>query len=221
MRKICLLLAAFFMASAVWAQQAIFTEVSGKVEYQTAGGGWKPALVNDKIGKGALISTGFKSTAVVMVGPTSITLKPITRLTLEQMIQTEGGTQTELYLLSGRVKADVPPQVGKTTEFKVKSPTATASVRGTGFEFDGVNLIVDRGTVQLFTPTGQFRRVGASEFSYVSAGGVVASPSAVVLETGLDRVDELVEQSNSESLANTTSVPALSVPITAITIRLQ
>ncbi len=221
MRRSCLIMAMLFMVSAAWAQKAVFTEVNGKVEYQAAGGSWKPARVNDTVSKGAMISTGFKSTAVVKVGATSITLKPITRLSLEQIIETEGGTQTELFLLAGRVKADVPPQVGKTTEFKVKSPTATASVRGTAFEFDGVNLIVDRGAVQLFTPTGQFRKVGASEFSYVSAGGLVASPSAVVLATGLDRVDELVEQSNSESLANTTSAPPLSVPITAITIRLQ
>ena len=39
-----------------------------------------------------------------------------------------------MFLMAGRVKAEVTPKEGEKAEFKVKSPTATASVRGTGFE---------------------------------------------------------------------------------------
>jgi ferric-dicitrate binding protein FerR (iron transport regulator) len=39
--------------------------------------------------------------------------------------------------------------VGGTTEFTVRSPTATASVRGTAFEFDGIRLKVDEGRVHV------------------------------------------------------------------------
>jgi hypothetical protein len=191
----------------VLAQEASFSEVNGKVEYQTGADSWKPARTGDTVGKGVVISTGFKSTAVLMIGKSSISIKPLTRMTLEDIVKTEGGTQSQLFLLAGRVKADIPPQPGQTTEFKVKSPTATASVRGTGFEFDGVNLIVEHGAVQLMTATGQTRMVGAGEFSYVARGGVVAPPSAVVIVSGLDSVVELVVQSVAESLSTAVAAP--------------
>lgn len=189
------------LCGAAIAQEAEFATVNGKVEYQlSSGSDWKPARVGVKVGKGTMVSTGFKSGASLTLGATTITLKPVTRMTLEEIVRTQSGTQTQLFLLAGRVKADVPPQAGQTTDFQVKSPTATASVRGTGFEFDGVNLIVDRGTVRLRTPTGQYRMVKAGEFSYVNRSGQVPPPAAVDQGTGLDRVDELVDQSDSESL---------------------
>jgi hypothetical protein len=196
-----LLFAAAWAYSATSIQDAVFSVVNGKVEYQAQGAQWKPARVGDHVTKGTVISTGFKSNAVIKVGPTSISLKPVTRLTLEELIKTEGGTQTSLYLLAGRVNADVPPQAGETTEFKVTSPTATASVRGTKFEFDGVNLVVDRGTVVLATPTSQSRKVSVGEYSYVARGNSVAAPAAVVQGATLDSIRVLVEQSAAESLA--------------------
>ena len=217
MRKI-IVIAMFAGVSllSVMAQEASFSEVNGKVEYQTGSDTWKPARPGDKVGKGVVISTGFKSTAVLMIGKSSISIKPLTRMTLEDIVKTEGGTQSQLFLLAGRVKADIPPQPGQTTEFKVKSPTATASVRGTGFEFDGVNLIVEHGTVQLMTATGQTRMVGAGEFSYVARGGVVAPPSAVVVASGLDSVVELVVQSVAESLSTVTVVTPPPVQQTSV-----
>lgn len=199
---------AFALCGAAAQQQAVFSEVNGKVEYQLEGSAWRPAKVGVAVGKGTIISTGFKSSAVLKLGPTTITLKPLTRLTLEDLIKTQGGTQTQLYLLAGRVKADVPPQAGQTTDFRVKSPTATASVRGTGFEFDGINLIVDRGVVELRSPTGQSRKIAAGEFSYIVRAGTVALPTAVVLENGLDRVADLVEQSAVESFSVNVGAPA-------------
>jgi hypothetical protein len=95
----------------------------------------------------------------------------------------------------------VPKQAGQTIDFKVRSPTATASVRGTSFEFDGVNLIVDRGSVQLRTPTMQFRYVSAGQYSYVSSTGVVPIPATVSLTSGLSNINELVNQSQSQSLS--------------------
>jgi len=178
---------------------ATIVEIAGKVEYLVPGKDWRPAKAGDVIPRGTIVSTGFKSTAILRVGTSTVTVKPITRLSLDEILQTSSGTQTQLFLLAGRVKADVAPQAGQTTEFQVKSATATASVRGTGFEFDGINLLVDKGLVQLRTPSGMIRYVGAGEFSYVSVSGGVSAPAAVSLEDGLDRVDELVDQADQES----------------------
>ncbi len=191
------------LAFSVIAQEAVFSEVNGKVEFQASGASWKPAKVGDKVKQGAMISTGFKSTAVLKIGKTSISLKPITRLSLDELIKTEGGTQTQLYLLAGRVHADVPPQAGQTTEFNVTSPTATASVRGTAFLFDGSNLLVDRGTVLLKTPTSQFRLVSKGEFSYVVKGSAsVAPPTAVVVEETATSEGGGSDQSSGENASS-------------------
>jgi hypothetical protein len=234
------LIAVFVIVSAafVTAQEAVFSEINGKVEYQLAGGEWQSAKLGDKVGKGAMVSTGFKSSAVLKVDAISISLKPITRLSLEELLKTQGGTQTQLFLLAGRVKADVPPQPGQTTDFRVNSPTATASVRGTSFEFDGMNLVVDRGVVKLGAPTprittggsggggtgtspvttptpggtGPSRDVREGEFSYVAADGTVVAPAAVVIAQGLERIDELVEQVQIATLAPIT-VTAPTVPV--------
>ncbi|PKL24503.1 MAG: hypothetical protein CVV47_08645 [Spirochaetae bacterium HGW-Spirochaetae-3] len=210
MKKLILAITTLLILSAA-VQAATVTatvvEIAGKVEYQLPGKGWRPAKAGDALPKGTIISTGFKSTAVLKVGTSSITVKPITRLSLEDLIQSDSGSQTQLFLMAGRVKAEVTPQAGKKIEFQVKSATATASVRGTGFEFDGINLLVDKGTVQLRTPSGMIRYVGAGEFSYVSANGSVSVPVAASMETGLDRIDELVDQADSDASALSQTVP--------------
>lgn len=195
-RSIIVIMMIIAGAMAVRAEEAyaVFSEVSGKVEFQAPGSAWKPAKVGDRVHPGDMVSTGFKSTAIIAIDKTTISVKAITRMTLQNLVKTAGGTSTTLFLLSGRVKADVPPQPGQSMNFKVTSPTATASVRGTAFEFDGVNLVVDRGTVQLTTPTLQSRHVAAGQFSMVAAGGVVPPPVAVLVTHGLDSVHELVVQ---------------------------
>ncbi|GAB1484635.1 FecR domain-containing protein [Treponema sp.] len=198
---------ASLVLSMVSAQEAEFSELNGKVEYQVPGKDWRPARQGDKIGKGTLVSTGFKSNVILKIGNTSINIKPITRLTLEEIIRTEGGTQTQLFLLSGRIKADVPPQANQKTEFRIKSPTATASVRGTEWEFDGINLLVFRGTVQMMTSSGQSRLVRIGEFTYITPFGTVSPPAAVEIEQGLARIDELVDQAKTSSISQIEPIP--------------
>jgi hypothetical protein len=210
---------ALFSSLAVAVQAATVTatvmESAGKVEYQLPGKGWKPAKVGDTLPKGTIVSTGFKSTVLLKVGPSTVTVKPITRLSLEEILQSESGTQTQLFLLAGRVKAEVTPQKGSAVEFQVKSPTATASVRGTGFEFDGTNLLVEHGSVQLRAPHGMTRYVRNGEFSYVATNGSVTSPAAVSAEGGLERVDELIDQADSDSRVDVDLSGAIDVAPTA------
>ncbi|NNM53851.1 MAG: hypothetical protein HKM05_03920 [Spirochaetales bacterium] len=61
---------AFFglAANSVSADNAVFRSVWGKVEYQTPGTVWKPAKPGISIPAGALISTAFRSFAVVNLG---------------------------------------------------------------------------------------------------------------------------------------------------------
>ena len=121
---------------------ATITEVAGKVECKLPGKEWQSAKTGDVLPAGSLISTGFKSTAILKTEAATLTVKPVTRLSLEELVKSEGTTKTQMFLMAGRVRAEVTPKDGEKAEFKIKSPTATASVRGTGFEFDGQNLFV-------------------------------------------------------------------------------
>lgn len=195
MFALVLLLSTLILVSA---QEAIVQEIAGKVEYKVQGKDWRPARTGDVLLKGTMVSTGFKSTVNLKIGNAIVTVKPVTRMSLEELVKTSGGTQTQLYLIAGKIKADVTPVAGQKTEFKVQSTVATASVRGTSFEFDGTNLLVLRGVVELRNPEMQLRNVTAGEFSYVSDEGQVNAPVLVSLDSGLENIAELTQVSETE-----------------------
>jgi hypothetical protein len=71
--------------------------------------------------------------------------------------------------------------VGGKTDFTVRSPIATASVRGTSFDFDTENLRVDEGRVQYSHDNGSSTSVPAGGMSYVDETSTsVISPFAAV-----------------------------------------
>jgi hypothetical protein len=129
---------------------AVIREVAGTVEIKAPGASeWKAAVRGQTLDRAALISTGFRSTALIMVGNSAVTVRPLTRLSLDEIVLKQNGEQITLNLRAGRIRADVKPPVGGKTDFSVRSPTATASVRGTVFDFDGTLLRVEEGQVHL------------------------------------------------------------------------
>ncbi|MDR1286167.1 MAG: FecR domain-containing protein [Treponema sp.] len=152
--------------------EARLVELNGAVEVKDSGAsGWRPAVVNEAIVKDTVISTGIKSTAVVVLGNSRLLVRPLTRLSLEELRQRDGGEEVSLYLRSGRVRAEVSPPAGGRTNFTVRSPSATASVRGTSFEFDTRYLQVDSGTVRLSDNRGQKVYVAGGQASRVDESG--------------------------------------------------
>jgi hypothetical protein len=93
-----------------------------------------------------------------------------------------------LNLNVGRMSARVRSSDGRTQDFQVRSPVSTAAVRGTDFEFDGAELIVQEGEVAFMNNYGQQRRVRGGEKS--STDGEPGGPS--------DPADE-AEDENSTS----------------------
>jgi hypothetical protein len=158
-----------FLTLNVYAQEtAFFRELNGTVETKAPGSTvWINAAEGDHIGKNTLVSTGFRSAAVLVLGDSVITVRPVTRLSLEEIIRDQNGEQVNLYLHTGRVRADVKPPAGGRTDFTVRSPIATASVRGTSFEFDTERLWVDEGRVQYSLTSGRNVSVTAGGMSYV------------------------------------------------------
>jgi hypothetical protein len=145
-----------------------FLEIAGVVEIREPGGAeWKPAEVGMIINSGAIISTGFKGAAVIAIGNSTLSIRPLTRLSLEEIVQRGNDEEVKLFLHAGRVRAEVAPPSGGSTDFSVRSPSVTASVRGTAFEFDTLSVSVENGRVHYSGINGQSMNVERGERSYI------------------------------------------------------
>jgi hypothetical protein len=166
----------FVPAISAQTPDAVIREVSGRVEVQTPDSPvWVPASPGMVIEKATRISTGFKSTAVVALGGAVITVRALTRLTLEEIAGGQGAEDAGIYLQTGRVRAEVSRPSGGTINFTVRSPVVTASVRGTDFEFDTVNLTVNDGRVLYAGRNGSLAFVRAGERSTVDEKNYMVS----------------------------------------------
>jgi len=149
-------------------QRAIIRELMGTVELKFAGSAaWVPAARGQAIAVDTVVSTGFKSSALIAVGDSQITVRPLTRLSFKE-IRERSGTEIEtinMNLQAGRVRAEVRPPAGTRASFTVQSPTATASVRGTVFELSTNELRVIEGTVGFFGNHSAFTSTSASTSS--------------------------------------------------------
>jgi ferric-dicitrate binding protein FerR (iron transport regulator) len=173
-----------FSAAEISAQEsrtALIRDLAGIVEVKAPqAAGWTAAYRGQALTGDTMISTGFKSTAVITVGNSVLTVRPLTRLSITELSRIQDNEKIELRLQTGRVRADVKPLQGGRTDFTVRSSSATASVRGTVFEFDTLNLSVSEGTVAFS---------GASPVPvFVDSGGTssvdgfrVSSPSETVI----------------------------------------
>ena len=161
----------------VCAQNAVIENVTGTVEIKQPGENvFKNARSGDTVSKETVLSTGFKSYAVVRIGSTTITARPLTRLTLTEIQALSEVETININLQAGRVRVDVKPPAGMRSHTTVSSPTATASVRGTSFEFDTDNLYVREGAVSFNGNRGQNIVVSAGGSSRVGQTGQVTIP---------------------------------------------
>ncbi len=208
---------ALTLTAGLFALDAQVVTVSGKVEYQNASGIWQPLKAGDTLAPGTMISTGFKSEASIKLGASILTVKPLTRMTLTQLVEKEDAVNTELYLEVGNVKAEVNSFNNKKNAFSVKSPVATASVRGTVFEL-GDELVITQGVVVFSTPVGQ-TRTGTAGQQLELFGEAVASP-VTALKARMETI-ALAETPSSEitsPVIATIAAPAPFIPpVTAAT----
>jgi hypothetical protein len=170
-------------ASLLYAQEggAYITDITGTVEVKAPGAAeWRAAEAGESITKDTVISTGFKSTALVILGNSTLMVRPLTRLTVEEIQNRRGNESVNLFIQTGRIRAEVKPPAGGKTDFRVRSPVVTASVRGTSFDFDGFNLSVTEGQVHL---TG-----GDGTAVYVGAGHQAASDPATGRTAGSEEL---------------------------------
>lgn len=150
--------------------EARLSSVQGRVEVRPNGGDWQDAEEGMILSVGSSVSTGFNAEAVLELGASSLTVRALSRLTIEELIEREGLVETDLNLPVGRVRGEVRRTEGRQNEFTIRGAVATAAVRGTDFEFDGVNLRVSDGRVNVANRFGHQVPVAGGEASSTVEG---------------------------------------------------
>jgi len=180
MKRIVLTFYLMITGIIVFAQTGTIREISGTVELKKTGTvDFIPAKTGDIVNQETVISTGFKSTAIVQIGSNMLTIRPLTRLTLTEITAASGSETLNVNLQAGRVRVDIKPPAGTKASTSVSSPSATASVRGTSFEFDTRNIFVNDGTVSFRGSRGAGTLVNAGSSSKIKSDGKAAHPIEV------------------------------------------
>ncbi|MCL2443531.1 MAG: FecR domain-containing protein [Treponema sp.] len=158
---------------------AVIREITGTVEIKRSGSAnWITARTGTTINRNDIISTSFRSTAVVAAGSSTIVVQPLTRLSLQEIINQSETETVNLNLSTGRVRVDVNPPAGRRTNMSVQTPSSTASVRGTSFEMDTTSIRVLTGSVSYAPSAGRPVTVSAGQESWVDDSGNTVNPMA-------------------------------------------
>jgi hypothetical protein len=167
------------IAAGVFGQNGVIRELTGEVEIKPSGASsFTAAKAGDTVARDTIVSTGFRSTAVITIGSSTITVRPLTRLSLAEIQSASEAENVNVNLQTGRVRVDVRPPAGTRADFTVQSTTASASVRGTSFEFDTLNLSVNEGTVSFSSVSGTPAvMVQAGGSSFIGTNGNAVSPA--------------------------------------------
>lgn len=145
--------AAVLLSVPLCAENATVVSLKGKVEVSREGK-WIPLSENAKISEGEVISTGFKSEAVLKYEGSLMQLGPLTRITLEQLAQSDTKDSVSVYLNTGAVSSQVTHSTNKRVSYTVRNPIAVASVRGTDFTFTGSARVSCSSGAVAVTPAG-------------------------------------------------------------------
>jgi len=215
-KKVILVILFAGLSVCVFAQNGVIKELSGTVELKAAGASaFSPAAAGAQIRADTIISTGFKSTALVEVGSSVITVRPLTRLTLTEISAQAGAETLNMNLQAGRVRVDVNPPAGAKASVSVSSPSATASVRGTSFYFDTMNVRVREGTVAFKGKVGYTVQVSAGSFSGVDPYNIAAgarNSNTIVLPQSPPGYDETTGNTGGTGIASAPDEPAPTKP---------
>jgi len=179
MKKIILIVLLALVSVAAYSQNGIISEITGDVTLRHAGSTqFTPAVVGSAVTRDTIVSTGFRSTAVITVGSNTITVRQLTRLSLSEIQSSADTENVNISLQTGRIRVDVSPPVGTRANTRVQSPSSTASVRGTSFEMDSLNLQVLHGSV-VFAGNNGFQSAVSGGASSMVAGGNAVDPAVV------------------------------------------
>ena len=177
MKRFVFVLLISFCVFTAQAQSGIIREFTGDVQLKAANAAdFTPAQAGSRVAQDTVVSTGFRSTAIIEIGGNTITVRPLTRLTLAEISASENTETVNVNLQTGRVRVEVNPPAGTKTNTTVRGPSATASVRGTSFEMDARNLEVTSGNVRWSGNSGLSASVTAGFSGSIGISNNIVDP---------------------------------------------
>jgi len=184
MKKAFILACILATTFALYAASGEVLSMRGKVEVQKSGQ-WRPAQKGDVLDSGTLISTGFKSELTLKVDGSTIVVQSLTRLRLDEIIKKGDVMSSKVYLDMGSIKANVKPAQTKKVSFTVRTPVATASVRGTSGEisYDGT-LTGETGIWDYINQSGNVVKVFAGDTVFIDNFGNI-TPAQITFQSAV------------------------------------
>jgi hypothetical protein len=181
MKKLVLLVLLIVTVTfAVFSQTGVIRELTGEVELKHAGSAaFITAQQGSTVSQDTIISTGFRSTALITIGSTDITVRSLTRLSLAEISRSAGTETLNVSLETGRVRMEVKPPAGTRANATVHSPSASASVRGTTFDMDVDGINVTEGRVVLQGSDGLNQSVIGGFTGQVNTEGSISNPAEI------------------------------------------
>ena len=179
-----------FAAGAASAEEGIITltEMTGKVMVKVHPSmEWTEAKVGQIIHKKDFVKTDTDGkTMLEFPNKTSVTLKPKTEISVDELIWDNTTRKVNLNMTSGELKT-VLNKVDTPSEFKIKTPTAICGARGTVFYVvvfaDGTGVYVEQGLVEfLNTVSGQSYTVYEGMNSNTHTDGTISQPQPLSKE---------------------------------------
>jgi len=180
-KTVFLIFLTFIIIFSCYSQNGVIREITGDVTIKTSGAAsFAAARAGTAVAQDAIISTGFKSTAIIEIGSSLITVRPLTRLSLAEIRSSSGAENLNINLEAGRIKVDVKPPAGTRANITVQSPSSSASVRGTSFEMGSMNIEVFEGRIGWKGSSGVPVMVSGGGVNYINQDGYPLNPIKVI-----------------------------------------
>jgi len=151
MRLVLIALLALATSAAAQELTCSVTKVERKVEVQKNEGAWQAAAVGLALSAGDRLHTGYKATATVkFVDGSTMEVKPMSLVLIQKLDDGTGKAKSRVWLRLGEVSAEVNKRNVAASDFQVRTPTTTASVRGTQIlriaYNPGIGTIIEMGS---------------------------------------------------------------------------
>jgi len=213
MKKAVCVIFIIFTGITSYAQSGVIKNITGQVELKAPGStSFVAAKVGDSLTENTIISTDFKSIALIEVGSAILTVRPLTRLTLTEILASAETEILSVNLQAGRVRVDLNPPAGLKASVSVSSNIASSSARGTSFEFDTRILQVNEGRVMFKGTKGQGAPINAGSNVSTSQGGSAVNPVTYGTAVLIPRSPSGAEPNISLVIIPTANVTQLPVP---------
>lgn len=146
----------FFFVGTSFAEITVVS-VKGTVAYNN-GSSWVPVTSGMRLNEGVKLSTGVKSSAVLKLSNSTVTVKPLSMVKIYEDKITADASTTNMAVKRGGVRAEVNRMKQVKTVFKIATPVATSSVRGTIQDVtvtpNGTTVLVPEGQIEMTSRGG-------------------------------------------------------------------